>query len=306
MSHAPPTNDPLLLERAYIEGWVLALTFGAEEELRAANVGTGLLVSAMSIIGQIIVIKWPKLRARIAERTPNFTDKFSALVSDPRWWVATLAIFLMFLALSPYIQQRRWPFSWQLTEKLELAPRPAPPAPRVLSDDEKQFRFDLRKFILSDVSQTANAFMALAFRLSTIDSNTHFYKDRPTTEAADNLFDSAIRQTFLPKWGVLSDETNKPVEQLNVPKIVAAFKDYVTAYNQSVLYLRDFLFLSGQDPNQNSMLENWLSWETRTIQAYSDLASSPVARDVGIANSGFPSSASRLQAYISPSNPQAK
>ena len=111
MAHPPPTNDPLLLERAYIEGWVLALTFGAEEELRAGHIVTGLVVLAVSIIGQIVVIRWPKIRARIAVRTPVFTDKFSHLVSDPRWWVVTLMVFMGYLALSPYVQQQRWPFS---------------------------------------------------------------------------------------------------------------------------------------------------------------------------------------------------
>jgi len=40
------TQDPLLLERAYIEGWVLALTFGAEEELRKGDIGIGLVLVA--------------------------------------------------------------------------------------------------------------------------------------------------------------------------------------------------------------------------------------------------------------------
>ena len=111
MSHAPPTNDPLLLERAYIEGWVLALTFGAEEEFRAGHIITGLLVMAMSILGQIVVIKWPAIKTRIAARSPNFTEKFSILVGDPRWWVITLAFFLLFLSTSRFVEERQWPFS---------------------------------------------------------------------------------------------------------------------------------------------------------------------------------------------------
>jgi hypothetical protein len=50
------TQDPLLLERAYIEGWVLALTFGAEEELRKGDIGIGLVLVVMTIVGQTIVI----------------------------------------------------------------------------------------------------------------------------------------------------------------------------------------------------------------------------------------------------------
>jgi hypothetical protein len=124
VSHATSTNDPLLLERAYIEGWVLALTFGAEEELRAGHIGTGLLVTAMSIGGQFIVIRWPKIKARIAERSPGFTEKFSRLVSNPAWWVVTFMVFLAYLALSPFAQQQKWPsfpISWNTPSASEIA-----------------------------------------------------------------------------------------------------------------------------------------------------------------------------------------
>jgi hypothetical protein len=35
------------------------------------------------------------------------------IATDARWWIGTLMAFLAFLSLSPYVEERRWPFaSW--------------------------------------------------------------------------------------------------------------------------------------------------------------------------------------------------
>jgi hypothetical protein len=53
--------------------------------------------------------KWAKIRAALAPRIPTFFEKFNKLASDPRWWIATLAGFLLYVVLSPFIQEGRWP-----------------------------------------------------------------------------------------------------------------------------------------------------------------------------------------------------
>jgi hypothetical protein len=105
------TQEPLLLERAYIEGWVLALTFGAEEELRAGHVGLGLVLVIMTLVGQAIVIKWAMIKTRLAPTFPRFFITFNSLASDARWWVVTLMILLVVVTLSPFIEQHRLPQS---------------------------------------------------------------------------------------------------------------------------------------------------------------------------------------------------
>ena len=97
-----------LLERGYIEAWVLALVFGAVEEFRAGRIGTGIACSLLSLVGQIIVIKWRKIKERMG---PRFAATADAAVHDFRTWIGTVALFLVVVILSPFVEQGRLPFS---------------------------------------------------------------------------------------------------------------------------------------------------------------------------------------------------
>ena len=108
---AEPTTGPdesLFAERLYIEGWALALTFGAEEEFRAGGISIGIACAILSLLVQLVVIRWRSIRNWLGPRFARTADGF---VHDFKAWVATLAFFLLVVALSPFAQHGRWPFA---------------------------------------------------------------------------------------------------------------------------------------------------------------------------------------------------
>jgi hypothetical protein len=140
------------LDRAYFEGWALALTFGTVEEARAGRLGYAVACAVMSALCQFVVVRWGWLKHNA---NPRFVATTHKIVTDARWWISTLMVFLAFLALSPYVEQGRWPFS-QTATTLGVASSIAPVAP--MSEEERQYRRDLRKFVLSPLTAANNGF----------------------------------------------------------------------------------------------------------------------------------------------------
>lgn len=62
---------------------------------------------------------WKRLRARL---TQGGREKAAAIATDPRWWLATLLVFLIVMAASPYVEQRRWPFEWVASLRASFSP----------------------------------------------------------------------------------------------------------------------------------------------------------------------------------------
>ena len=108
-SHDPHTDYNSIADRIYIEGWVLALTFGAVEEWRAGRMATAFLCAVMSAFCQFVVIRWS---AWIKTHPNNpALRSLNVIATDARWWVATLMVFIAYLAFSPFVEQQRWPFT---------------------------------------------------------------------------------------------------------------------------------------------------------------------------------------------------
>jgi hypothetical protein len=44
----------------------------------------------------------------------RFSNTAASVATDFRWWAAALTVILLGMSLSPYVEQRRWPFAWQI------------------------------------------------------------------------------------------------------------------------------------------------------------------------------------------------
>jgi hypothetical protein len=115
-SHNPHAEYNAIADRVYIEGWALALTFAAVEEGRAHAWGVAALCAVLSALCQFAVIRWTAWLKAHPEN--KLLRGLNALATDVRWWIVTLIALLAFVALSPYVEQQRWPFAWQFTAPL--------------------------------------------------------------------------------------------------------------------------------------------------------------------------------------------
>lgn len=173
-------------------------------------------------------------------------------------------------------------------------------SPIVLSDEEKQFRFNLRTFILSNLQEQANAFTQLAGRLSNPDSNTVFIKDRESTVAAGVLLDSLLRNTYDINWIALRKQADTTIEEMDIGAVMDKAKNYFKSYNESQVYFRNFLLLAGLDPTQKGMLANWIDVDARAAQAFNNLVTSPLSGE--FAHTGFIPASKRFAVYLTAPN----
>jgi hypothetical protein len=106
------TDYNSIADRIYIEGWALALTFAAVEQYLAGSLPAAAGCAVMSAVCQFVVIRWA---AWIKSHPDNrFLRTLNGVGTNAIWWVITLSIFLGYLALSPYVQEHRWPFAAQV------------------------------------------------------------------------------------------------------------------------------------------------------------------------------------------------
>jgi hypothetical protein len=45
---------------------------------------------------------------------PRFSNTAASVATDFRWWAVALMVIIFGMSLSPYVEQRRWPFAWQI------------------------------------------------------------------------------------------------------------------------------------------------------------------------------------------------
>src|ERR1700733_2552123 len=100
------TDYNSIADRIYIEGWALALTFAAVERWLSGEHVASIGCAIMSAICQFVVIRW----ATWIKTHPDnrLLRSLNGVATNAGWWVATLMVFLGYLALSPYMQGY-WP-----------------------------------------------------------------------------------------------------------------------------------------------------------------------------------------------------
>lgn len=109
MSTDPNVDYAAIADRVYIEGWALALTFGAVDQWNGGRWISTVVCGVLSAVLQFAVIKWSAwLKANPDNR---LFAKLHDLIPNPLVWIATMAFFLMFISLSPFVQENRLPFA---------------------------------------------------------------------------------------------------------------------------------------------------------------------------------------------------
>jgi uncharacterized protein (TIGR02594 family) len=68
----------------------------------------GLFLLLLGVACYFALVVWKLVKKRLPERIPA---DLSIIATSPRWWFAILGIFGLAVILSPYVEQRRWPFT---------------------------------------------------------------------------------------------------------------------------------------------------------------------------------------------------
>jgi hypothetical protein len=176
---------------------------------------------------------------------------------------------------------------------------PAVPAPTMLSEDEKHFRFELQTFILSRIQEQANSFVSLALTLpQNLNQLSISDNDKRIIENANGLLEPLIRTKYLTSYTILSKSIAvTSIDTLDVTTIVANLHRYMNDYAEAQGYFLDFLRLTRMDPNRNNMLRNWLDTDSKASSAFRDLLALPIAAEHGVNNFGVFAS-DQLQQYM--------
>ncbi len=114
--HDPP-ETPTKAARTLIGWFAGGLAFQCIETLH-----TGYWPSLGYGIGAIVVAIFDyKLPAILS---PRLTKSLNQVAADARLWVAVAITSLLIISLSPYIEQNRWPFAWQLAAPVTPSTEP--------------------------------------------------------------------------------------------------------------------------------------------------------------------------------------
>ena len=109
-SHDPHADYNAIADRVYIEGWALALIFGAVDQGLAHQWPAAGLCAVMSAFCQFVVIRWT---AWIRTHPDNALLKsLNTIATSAGWWVVTLIVFFLYLTFSNYAQHPRLPFNF--------------------------------------------------------------------------------------------------------------------------------------------------------------------------------------------------
>jgi hypothetical protein len=107
MSEPSPPETPSQNARALLWLIISALvvrcieTFDGSAPFAFQPLVLGVLATALAVVDAA--------RQRILARTPALTHSLNKVASDGRWWVGAAIAALLFVALTPYVEQRRWP-----------------------------------------------------------------------------------------------------------------------------------------------------------------------------------------------------
>jgi hypothetical protein len=107
MGADPGVDYNAIADRVYIEGWALGLIFGAVDQGLAGSWWPAGLCAVLSAVLQFVVIRWSAWLKAHPEN--KLIVSVRAITSQARWWIATLAFFLLLIFLSPFVE--RWPFA---------------------------------------------------------------------------------------------------------------------------------------------------------------------------------------------------
>ena len=98
-----------------VRGWIVAIGFTlvlvggemmAEKDRSRFYLGVILLCAALPVY--LSAAWWSSIKERLSV---GQVSSLRLIANDARWWFGLLAIILVWFALSPFVEQQRWPFS---------------------------------------------------------------------------------------------------------------------------------------------------------------------------------------------------
>jgi hypothetical protein len=174
---------------------------------------------------------------------------------------------------------RNNPASVRLSEN----PAEVKPAPIIiqppLTEEGRRFREELRRFILSDVSNVIETFGSFSAGsandfINKVRNNRETPADeRERFDAVYNLFEAA-KQPYEQKVKPLLDAANKTVENLDLTEIERTLKIYSESYRADLNTFIWFVISSGVQPNQDA-LEQWKAADERAGVSFRNLKTFP-------------------------------
>lgn len=99
----------------------LAFAFEAVGAVNRGNIWIAITNTVGCIICAGIALAWWKRKDWLPQRLVETT---TLVVTDARWLIAAMSTLLIIGALSPYVEQRRWPFAWRQLEHTAAVPPP--------------------------------------------------------------------------------------------------------------------------------------------------------------------------------------
>jgi hypothetical protein len=158
MSEPPIPETPTQQAQWFIGVLVTALVIKAVESFDTGNLYalTPFGFGAAAIILALVDFNLKSILAN----SPKLARGLNAVASDGRWWASMALATLLFLALSPYVQERRWPFSdwFPSTDRIADAviqklPKEQPKQTLLSPDDFAQAVVKAMREVTSNVQQ---------------------------------------------------------------------------------------------------------------------------------------------------------
>jgi len=269
-------------------------------------VGVALVIAALPVT--LSAALWRLAKEKLSQNT---LFKLRNAFSNPRFLVGAFVVLTVIVNIDSGVRLASAGIAEILTVKNRPAATFAPKPP--ISEDEKQFRFDLRAFVLSDLQDQADAFGQLT-ALSMPDANPDKYQNENQRAAASELFQAILRPQYFNVWGELSDDVNKPIDEIDLKKTSLDLRAYFAAYSNTTEYFKDFLILSGINPHKfppnysglGDPLAALVTADDKAIDSYGNLVTSPVAKSVGITPSGWFWASHTFQSFLTTSEPSDK
>lgn len=265
--------------------WIWLLV--AVEQIVTGDILRGAICLFAFVVNLFVYEMWERL-SQLARRVTGRWMAFAFII------IGTLCLAVGIVILAKFPSSANFSIANLVETPSKLSPH------IILSDEEKQFRFNLRTFVLSNLQEQANAFTQFSGRLTHPDSNTVFVKDRDSTVAAGILLDSLLRAKYSEAWDHLRKQTDLTIVEMDhnavMDKVIAYFK----SYNEAQIYLNSFIILVGIDPTQLGLLSHWIDVDARATQAFNNLVTSPLSGE--FAHSGFIPASRRFAVYLTAPN----
>lgn len=153
--------------------------------------------------------------------------------------------------------------------------------PLILNEENRRFREELRRFILSDIAILAE--MSLGFFNNTLTDFQNASQNSRDISAIQRERDDAlwflyagVRSNYDLKIKPMLDAANKPVEQLDLDDIAKKLKIYSNSYGDDTINFVRFVTISQAKLNADAQ-ERWKAADERVSISFRNLKTFPEA-----------------------------